>query len=340
MWLSLIYLGFTIVDLPYRAWGAELSRDYHERTRISAWREGFGMVSGILTLLLLFALPKFGYAGTGATLKVLAVIAIVAMPLLFAITMARVPEPEPEQFRGDRVSLFAGLKTVVRNRPFLTICAATLFLMAGAVIGASLHLIVIAHVFKAAQMFPQIILAESLATIAAVPLWTRLAGKIGKHRAMAAAVLWLAVWSAPIPLLGSDDVYIFFAVITIRGISLGALAVLLPAMLADTVDLDKSQTGEERTGLFFAVSGMVAKLAVALGVLIGTGLPPIFGFETANPANSSDSLFALSVVYAWVPMVIMACAAPFFWRYSLTREAQIALRQTIEQRIDQAKPVR
>ena len=33
IWISLLYLGFTIVDLPYRAWGAELSPDYDERSR-------------------------------------------------------------------------------------------------------------------------------------------------------------------------------------------------------------------------------------------------------------------------------------------------------------------
>ena len=45
LWLfamvALVYLGSTIKDLPYSAWGAELSSDYHERTRITSWREGF-----------------------------------------------------------------------------------------------------------------------------------------------------------------------------------------------------------------------------------------------------------------------------------------------------------
>ena len=43
VWISFLYLGFTLVDLPYRAWGAELSIDYDERSRVTGWREAFGL---------------------------------------------------------------------------------------------------------------------------------------------------------------------------------------------------------------------------------------------------------------------------------------------------------
>jgi Na+/melibiose symporter-like transporter len=39
-WSALLYLGFTMIDLPHKAWGAEFSPDYDERSRITCWREG------------------------------------------------------------------------------------------------------------------------------------------------------------------------------------------------------------------------------------------------------------------------------------------------------------
>lgn len=59
-WTALLFLGFTIVDLPYKAWGAELSTDYSERSRVAAWREGAGFVGQILLLLLLLVLGLQG----------------------------------------------------------------------------------------------------------------------------------------------------------------------------------------------------------------------------------------------------------------------------------------
>ena len=47
--VALVYLGSTIKDLPYAAWGAELSHNYHERTRITSWREGFSANGALIT---------------------------------------------------------------------------------------------------------------------------------------------------------------------------------------------------------------------------------------------------------------------------------------------------
>ena len=35
--LTVFFIGSTIKDLPFSAWGAELSSDYHERTLIMSW---------------------------------------------------------------------------------------------------------------------------------------------------------------------------------------------------------------------------------------------------------------------------------------------------------------
>ena len=50
LWSALLYLGFTMIDLPHKAWGAELSSDYDERSRITSWREGFSTGGQVLLL--------------------------------------------------------------------------------------------------------------------------------------------------------------------------------------------------------------------------------------------------------------------------------------------------
>ena len=45
--VTLVYLGSTIKDLPYVAWGAELSQNYNERTLITSWREGFAVAGSL-----------------------------------------------------------------------------------------------------------------------------------------------------------------------------------------------------------------------------------------------------------------------------------------------------
>jgi Na+/melibiose symporter-like transporter len=59
--ISLAYLGSTIKDLPYSAWGAELSRNYNERTLITSWREGFGVTGSLLSAFTPAVIFFFGY---------------------------------------------------------------------------------------------------------------------------------------------------------------------------------------------------------------------------------------------------------------------------------------
>ena len=50
LWSALLYLGFTLIDLPHKAWGAELSSDYDERSRITSWREGLSTAGQVVLL--------------------------------------------------------------------------------------------------------------------------------------------------------------------------------------------------------------------------------------------------------------------------------------------------
>src|SRR5512145_1147511 len=60
--LAVTYFGFSMASIAYHAWGAQLSADAHERTRISAAREIFTLV-GVVTAA---ALPSL-LGGENAT---------------------------------------------------------------------------------------------------------------------------------------------------------------------------------------------------------------------------------------------------------------------------------
>ena len=47
IWLTVFFLGSTMIALPHRAWGAELSPEYHQRSRVTAARE-FYILAGLL----------------------------------------------------------------------------------------------------------------------------------------------------------------------------------------------------------------------------------------------------------------------------------------------------
>jgi Na+/melibiose symporter-like transporter len=329
-WLMMLYLAFTIFDIPYRAWGAELVEGYHGRTRLAAWREGFGMASGLAAMALIVLAPMLGLGSTADTLRVLALIFLIGIPIVLFLALRYVPERPIPEVPPSTLSAAQQLKPLLANKPFLWLLSGVIILLAGAIIGASLHMIVMESYFDIRAWFPYILAAEGLAGILSAPLWVLLSRRIGKHRAMALATFLMGAFSALIPFLGPDDDLLYAAVIVVRGFAGGALGILIASMLADVVDVDRLSSGQSRGGLLFALVGMVGKLGVAFGSFIGLVIPPLFGFDPASKTNSPEALNALLMTYAFIPMLIMGSASFFFWRYPLTRaahaEVQIALK--------------
>lgn len=331
-WITVTFIAFNILDTPYKAWGAELSKTYMGRARVAGWREGIGIASSMLALVMIFTMQRAGQGEMETMLFWLGASLVAAMPILFAITLWLVPEPPIEDLHIPPPSLADGLKVIAENKPFMMLMTGLCVFMAGAIIGASLHMIVMEAVFDARHLFPIILGLENVAGLVSVPIWVWVARRIGKHRAVALAAAWMALWSAPIPLLQADQAELYGACIVIRGLAGGALAVMISAMIADVVDIDTLKTGQARNGLYFALVGMLGKVGIALGALVGTSLPALFGFQNAAVDNTPEALFALLVTYAWVPMLLMGLAAPWFWFYPLTEARQKELRAEIDRR--------
>ena len=331
LWIAVTYIAFNVVDTPYKAWGAELSKSYSGRTRIAGWREGFGILSSMTALGLIFFLQQRGMGDTKQLMYWLGATFVVLMPLLFAVGLAFVPEPPIETVPVAPVSWREAIGVVVQNRPFMRLLGGLVVLMAGAIIGASLHLIVIEKVFHAKPLFPIILAGENVAGLASLPFWLWLSGRLGKHRALAFGTFGMAVLSFPLPLIPHDQPWLFAACIITRGFAGGALGILVASMIADVVDLDTLRTGKARNGLYFALVHTLGKFGLALGVLVGTTLPALLGF-TMTGMNSTGSEFALMATYGWVPMIIMGLATPFFWFYPLTERVQSDLRAEISAR--------
>ena len=329
-WTCLLYLGFTMVDLPYKAWGAELSTDYSERSRVAAWREGMGAAGQILFLCVLMVMAYLGYQSSRYQLMAIALIVLITVPPLMMIMVVKVAERPADRLHTVNQRGWHGLLLVLKNNAFLRTAVSIIFLGAALLCQATLHKLVLTHVIGRPELFAPMILAEHLAALLAVPFWMRVSDRIGKHRAVTLAALWVGLCSLAFPLVGQGDVVFYVVLIVLRGSSFTSIFFLSNSIAADVVDYDTATSGRQRTGLYFSVWGMAIKLSIAFGVLLGTWLPASFGFEPSLAHNSDSALEALMIVYGWVPCILMVCAAPLLWNFPIGKQQQRQLRAEIE----------
>lgn len=325
--LVILYLGWSLVILPYAAWGAELSSDYRERTQITSVRQVFLML-GTVAAVVIQAIPALlGSPGTAAAMSLLGITAMIAIPLAILVLIALVPEPERAAApAGAPLAWRDGLRLIAGNAPFRRLLGAYFLNAAGGAATSSLFVFYVTHVLKAPEKVPLFLLSYFAAGILGAPLWVWLARRHDKHRVWVGSMLWACAWFACVPLLGPDHAWLYLVVVVATGISLGADYSLPASMNADVIDLDTAQSGKVRTGLFIALWEMASKAAQALGVAVALPLVASFGFAPANPDNGPVALQALSVTYALVPALLALSSIVLMWRFPLGAEAHAAVR--------------
>ena len=102
-WSMLLWLGWTMINIPYYAWGAELSTDFDERTQITGWRQAWGFAGNISVLLVPVAAAKlFGYGGVAReALVIIAGMVLILLPLLIGLTVWKLPERDRRVARAS-----------------------------------------------------------------------------------------------------------------------------------------------------------------------------------------------------------------------------------------------
>ncbi len=302
--LVLTYLGLSAASIGHFALGSALSRDYAERTRITAAR-GIAALAGVL---LAAAGPELLVRSQGAAAG-LTLFSTAYVPLLLAaamITLAAGPAAPPVAARA--VTLRALLQPL-RNPRFRRLALVFLVNGVAAAVPATLLLFFAADVLQRPDLTPLFLVLYFVAGAAGMPLWVRLAARAGKARAwllaMAMAVAAF-VWAY---FLGAGDAAAFAAVCVLSGLAFGADLALPTSMLADVIDDDEGRDGRP-DGAYFGLWHLLEKLALALAA--GIALPLLQWLDYV-PGTAAGQGSALSWVYALLPCVIKLAALLILW---------------------------
>lgn len=364
-WLSVFFLGSTMIGLPHRAWGAELSPDYHQRSRVTAGREFYVLIG----LMLAAAVPMIieiradggasvgevfttlwndavgAFTGdfrdkkivdratlTGPVLAGLAWSIVFLLPVCSAVVLLFVKEPKAI-LNEKRPSFREGLKLVRKNGPMMRVLIIALLVYFGESFRNAVSLFFIRDIvgvptIGAAYFF------YFVAGLGAIPFWLWLGRTIGKHRAFIGTLVTVACVSTANLFLGYGDYLPFFLLFVIKGFCFGGLQFLPVAMLADVIDVDAARSGGRRAGTYFAFLGFTEKIAIAFGTGISLNIVGLLGFDPSGgvAASTEAGVLSLRLVYCLGPVLFYGLALRLIWNYPLTPVRHARLRASIERR--------
>jgi len=330
--VSLAYLGLTTLRLPYTAWAAEISPDYHARTKISSTTQFFA-IAGLLASTIIPAVLIARYdADSLEIMRAIGWTIIVLLPITSTIVYFTVPEPDAPT-TTTKFDFRKAASTILTNGPFIRLTLASLVATLGETFRQSTT-IFFARDVVGVQNIGQVYLFYFIAALVFIPVWSMLAKRMEKHRALIMALLIVALTNGLMVFLSEGDNALFYALFVLKGACYGGVVVLPYAMIADTVDVDTAESLDRQQGLFYSVEAMVQKLGSALGAGIPLILLAVVGYNAAGETQT-EPLFALSLIYSLIPSALVLIAAFMVVGYSLTASKQVELRGQIADRKSQ-----
>jgi Na+/melibiose symporter-like transporter len=321
--LSLLYVGFTLLTISHMAWGAELTDDYHQRSRVQGWREFSHLTSMALVLLIPAVLEQTGYALSN-TLKMNAMGAYVLVLTPLAVLLAVWVVGERPVRPSPPIGFRRGARVLATNPYIRRIVVADLFIHIPGAIRASVFIFYVTAVIGSPEWAAVIMLSYFAAGPIAVPIWMHLARRLSKHRACALGVLLHVVVTVSYLIPGPGDAVLFAGLFFLSGIVYAGVPFLLRSMIADVVDHDRLQTGQDRAGLYYATVTTTMKVGGALGIGLGYPVLAMIGFDPAGP-NDPAQIQGLKYVYAFIPAVSELLVVWLLYSYPLDEDMHRSL---------------
>ena len=318
-WMMFAILGFysamTLFLVPHMALGAEISDDYHERTKLFGVRHIGFTLGSILALVSMSILINEEVKPEGNVRQLasnLALLSVLIMSAFIIFSVSRLKERPEYQNRVNK-NPFKAFRDVWKNY-HAKILLIILFIenLGVAVIGV-LTLYVTQYIVEAPEWAPLIIFAYMFPAAASVPLWIPLSRKYGKIK------LWIFSLAATgiafggifiIPFLDSvtERLIVIFTGAILGGIAAGCGGAVGPSIKGDVIDYDEYLTGERKEGTYFAAANFVFKSATGIMLLL-TGFVLQFSGFIPNQPQTMEVKIALISLYGLVPLIFYSLGA-------------------------------
>lgn len=337
-WMVALYVGYTMLAIAHQSWGAELTASYDDRSRLFGWREIF-VIGGMTVVLAIPALLELtGADDQRSKVASMGWFCLILFPLTVVPTLLWVPDTHRAPATG--VNWREAWRVLLRNLTLWRVLVADLTSGFGTGVAGALYIFIAAYVFELPEQASLALLFYFLAGFLAMPLWLKLAYRVGKDAALKVALVYGGCMMLALVLLAeAGNVAVLWTFTVMYGVAFGAAPTLLRSMMADLTDQDELISGQKRSGLFFALLTTSNKLGGALAVGVSfLILERLVGFEPGAD-NSPAVLDGLLWTYVLGTSAGLLAAYVALIRYPLTRARHEAIRRALESRPDADSPV-
>ncbi len=325
----LFYTFRTVWETPYFALGPELTLDYDERTRLSAYQQVFATIGDILgtmapvILVGAFATKRTDFSFLGL---VVAALAIGSAGLTYAGT-----RENPMLAKKSELSLGQSLLATLRNQPYVLLVLTSTCTAISNYTTIAVIRYIIKYWFQREDLEAYFFSAFFVGVFASIPLWIRLVNRIGKKAAYIFTMVVYAVILCFIMALRQSDYMIFGIAMAIAGAFNIALWLIPGSIVPDIIEWDQLKVGERREGAYYGIWTFIRKGGIGGAFLIIGIVLNLVGYQP-NVEQTAHALLGLRLLFGPIPAALLIIGVLIFIKFPITKEVHRDILRQIEQK--------
>ncbi len=274
--LILFYVASTSYIIPYNALLPELAHDSASQVRLATW-QSVGYVVGIGTASNAFNLTdvlqsQFGIVSRLDALQVTVIILASIGAICMLIPVLTIDERKYGAKKPHAVAMREALREALTNRNFLLFIVADFsYFISVTIITSGLLYFVTVLLQLPESIGNKLMITMVLVSFIFYPITNMLARKVGKKKLVLFALVLLGAVFLGVYFLGQIPMNAYaqiFGLIGIAAIPFAVLNILPNAILAEIIDKDVEETGENKEAIYFAVRYFFVKIAQTFGIAL------------------------------------------------------------------------
>ena len=322
VWVSVLYFGWTIFQIPYLSIGYDLEKDYNLRTRLNASREIFILFGLFFSL----TFPIFFKLETFESLRYLVFIVISFGILSLILFFYFVDEQFIPREKKNIIKVFSNL---IRNKRYIVLMVASLVNNIANVLPMILFSFFVTDILEGSDKERQYLLFYYfLFAIVGVPFWSFLSKIFGKKKCWILSLVSSSVFFIFVLFIDQGDIFLFIIICCLTGFCLGADMFLPPSMQADVTDYHKLKFNENISGIMFASITFINKFSFAIASIVIFSILDFLRFES-NSKISQESEKFIYISYALIPVVLKICASYLLTKFDSSKKDQLQIQKKI-----------
>jgi glycoside/pentoside/hexuronide:cation symporter, GPH family len=325
LWLALMLVGFyvstTTYIIPYNALLPELAPGSADKVRLATWQStgfvfGIGISSNAFNIARLFQQASENMSRI-ASLQVTVVVLAALAALFMLIPVLAIDEKKYSNSKPSAVPMKQALKQTLQNRNFLLFLVADFsYFIAVTIITSGLIYFVTVLLGLPETIGNKLMILMVLVSFIFYPVVNYLAPRIGKKVIVITSLLLLAFIFCGIYFLGRADINPLSQIvglIVLAAIPLASLNILPNAILAEIIEKDGLETGQNKEAIYFAVRYFFVKIAQTFGIGLFAMLL-VYGKDVGNDMGIRMN--------GAVGFILCSLAALIFTRFKEERQAR------------------